>query len=396
MRRSLHHHRRPHDTGLRRVDLARVGNKGPRFGLAVSVVVVGLAIGLVTLAVALTGGAPNALVHLYYVPIFYAAARHGHVGALVAAIASGLATGPWMPSSHGSHGAQTFGEWGVRLGLMVFISLVASWLASQDPRPLDLLLRDVVLGQGLRSAVRNRRLRVHYQPLIDLIDGKVLGVEALCRWNDNRGRPVAPDLFIPAAEHTGAIMSVGREVLRQSTEQASKWVAERGDGLTMSVNVSAVQLCKPEFLLDLTRLAGNTAVRNYKLCIEITETAIIADRDKALLALGAARAMGVLVAIDDFGTGQSSFAYLAGFPIDIIKIDQSFVAAVDIDATARALVSAIVGIATALGATTIAEGIERAGQLRVLRELGCAIGQGYYLGRPAEAASVDWTKRSLA
>lgn len=354
------------------------------------------AIALVTVLVAATGGAPTPLAHLYYVPILYAAARHGHRGALVAAACSGLAVGPWMPVPGAVDEVQSARDWGVRLVLFVGVGLVASWLASQDARPFDLMLRDIVLGLGLRSAIRNRHLRVHYQPLIDLSDGTVLGAEALCRWNDSRGRPVAPDLFIPAAEHTGAIMAVGREVLRQSIEQANEWAADHGAGLTMGVNVSAVQLCKPEFLADLTRLAGCAAARDYKLCIEMTETAILADRDSAFLTLTAARAMGVLVAIDDFGTGQSSLAYLAGFPIDIIKIDQSFVAAVDVDATARALVGAIVGIAASLGAVTIAEGIERPAQLRVLRELGCDIGQGYFLGRPSEPADVDWLARALA
>lgn len=377
------------------MDLASVGNRGPQFGTAVSIVIVGLATALVTFAVYATGGAPNPYAHLYYIPILYAAARHGHIGAFLAAVAAGLAAGPLMPSSQISQGHQSISDWGLRLVLMVVISLVASWLVSQDPRPLDLLLRDVVLGHGLRSAVRSGRLRVHYQPLIDLRDGKVTGVEALCRWNDNRGRPVAPDLFIPAAEHTGAIMAVGREVLRQSTTQSAKWVAEHGEGLMMSVNVSAVQLCKPEFLADLTRLAGSAAARHYTLCLEITETAIMADRDKAFLALSAARAMGVHVAIDDFGTGHSSFAYLGGFPIDIIKIDQSFVERVDVDVTAHALVSAIVGVAGSLGATTIAEGIETVGQLQALRALGCDIGQGYYLGRPTEPGQIDWAPRAL-
>jgi len=377
------------------IDLARVGNRGPRFGMAVSFAMIVVAIGLVTLVIVLAGGAPTPLAHLYYIPILYAATRHGHRGAFAVAVASGLAVGPWMPSPHGSTGFQNLNDWVVRFFLFALVGLVASWLASQDARPFDVLLRDIVLGQGLRAAVRNGRLRAHYQPLVDLRDGRILGVEALCRWSDSRGRSVAPDVFIPAAEHTGAIMAVGREMLRMSTEQSLRWADEHGDGLTMSVNVSAVQLCKPGFLVDLTKMAGEAKSRRYTLCIEITETAIMADRDKALVALSAARELGVCVALDDFGTGQSSLSYLAGFPIDVIKIDQSFVAAVDCDATARALVGAIVHLASSLGAATIAEGIETPEQLRVLLDLGCDVGQGYYFGRPTDAADVDWATRSL-
>ena len=396
IRKPVHHAGGRSNAALRAIDLARVGNRGPRFGAAVSFAVIGAAIALVTFVIVLVGGAPTPLAHLYYVPILYSATRHGHRGALAAALASGLAVGPWMPAPNIASGVQSVNDWGVRLVLFVAVGLVASWLASQDARPFDVLLRDIVLGQGLRSAVRNGRVRVHYQPLVDLSDGRVLGVEALCRWSDSRGRAVAPDVFIPAAEHTGAIMMVGREVLRLSTEQSVRWADEHGDGLTMSVNVSAVQLGRPGFLDDLTRLAGEAASRRFRLCIEITETAIIADRANALAALSAARDMGVCIALDDFGTGQSSLAYLAGFPIDVVKIDQSFVEGVDVDATSRALVGAIVHIASSLGAITIAEGIERPEQLRVLRSLGCDIGQGYYLGRPTDAADVDWTARPLA
>ncbi|NYI40938.1 EAL domain-containing protein [Demequina lutea] len=380
----------------RGVDLARMGNKGARFGLAVSCGIILVLIALASLAVLVTGGVPNPLAHLYYIPILYAAARHGWKGGLSAAIASGLVVGVWMPAPKTATGNENVLDWGVRLALFVVVALVASWLAHQRPQPLELLIRDMVLGRGLRAAVRHRRLRVHYQPLVDLADGRVIGVEALCRWNDSRQRPVAPDVFIPAAERTGAISMVGREVLRIATEQSEQWANDHGDGMTMSVNVSPLELSHPDFLDGLKALVGEAKLRRYTLCVEITETAIISDPHGALVTLSALREMGALIALDDFGTGHSSLAYLAGLPIDIIKIDQSFVATVDTDPTSRALVNAVVRIASALGATTIAEGIERPSQLRVLKELGCDIGQGYFLGRPAEAADVNWAVRTLA
>lgn len=366
------------------------------WGALLSGAAIAVVIGGVTVVVAVTGGAPTPLAHLYYIPILYAAARHGRLSALVVATASGLAMGPWMPEPSAPSGLQGVGDWGVRLAFFIVVGLVAAWLTRQDPRPLDLILRDVVLSRDLRASVRHRRIEVHYQPLVDLSDGEVIGVEALCRWKDKRGRPVSPAVFIPAAENTGAIMSVGREVLRLSTEQSSAWAIVRGVGLTMSVNVSPVQLCDPGFVQRLADLVGSAADRKYQLCIEITETAIIADPVSALTTLTALREMGAVIALDDFGTGQSSLTYLAQLPIDIIKIDQSFVATVDVDPTSRALVNAVVHIASSLGAVTIAEGIETAGQLKALRQLGCTIGQGYYLGRPVEATRVDWTRRTLA
>lgn len=379
--------------GMRR---CRIGKPVPLTDIVVSGTIIGAVLALVTFTVAATGGVPNPLVHLCYIPILYGAVRHGRLGALVVAAVAGLAVGPWMPAPQVASGHQALGDWLVRLALFVLVGVVAAWLARQDARPIDLLLHDVVIGQRLRAAVRQRRMHVHYQPLVELDEGRVVGVEALCRWNDNRARPISPAQFIPAAEHTGAIIPLGREVLRLATAQANETARVQGDGLILSVNVSAVQLNCQEFLGALEALIGPAAERHYQLCIEITETAIVSDPDRALLTLSAAKEMGAIIAIDDFGTGQSSLAYLAGFPIDIIKIDRSFVATVDVDKTARALVSAVVRIAAALGATTIAEGIERPSQLRALRELGCDMGQGYYLGRPTEGDAVDWNRRPLS
>lgn len=381
---------------VRSVDGARASDKGTRVGVVVSGGFILAAIALVTFIVVVTGQAPNPLAHLYYLPILYGAARHGWIGGVAAAVTSGLAVGPWMPAPSSVTGYQSLRDWGVRLALFLVVALVATWLARQRPQPLEVLLRDAVLGQGLRAAVRKRQIRVHYQPLIDLADGRVIGVEALCRWTDGRQRSVAPDVFIPAAERTGAIALLGHEVLRIATEQGDRWARVHGDGMTMSVNVSPLELCHPGFLRGLETLAGEAKLRRYRLCVEITETAIIADPDKALITLTALRRIGALIALDDFGTGQSSLAYLAGLPIDIIKVDQSFVATVDTEPTSRAVVDAVVRIAAALGAKTIAEGIERPSQLCVLRELGCDIGQGYYLGRPTDNADVDWAVRALA
>ncbi len=377
------------------VDRAWANAVLPMVGHVLSWTFVLVSTGLVTWLVVATHGAPNPLVHLYYVPILYASARHGSVGALAGGSIAGLAAGPWMPTASPTTDHQTVQDWMVRLVLFVGVGIVAAWLARQQPRPLDSMLRDVVVGQALRSAVRHHQIRVHYQPLIDLTDGTVMGVEALCRWDDAKGKPVPPQQFIPVAERTGVICAVGREVLDQASRQAQQWRDDALPDFLMTINVSAIQLGEPKFLVDLTAAAGLARGRSARLCVEITETAIMVDPVRALATLEAARALGVTIAIDDFGTGHSSLTYLATFPIDIIKIDKSFIDDIDTDAKASALVHAIIQMAQSLGVATIAEGIEREAQVHALRELGCEVGQGYYLGRPSEANAVNWDQRSI-
>ncbi len=349
----------------------------------------------VTVLVAVTGGTPNTLVHLYYLPILYVAVRHGAKAAAAGAIVAGLAAGPWMVSSVDGSSDQPVGPWLVRLALLVAVGIVGAWLAREQPRPLDVMVRDIVMAQGLRNGIRHDQIRVHYQPLIDLTDGRVVGVEALCRWNDFKNRPVSPARFIPVAERSGVITALGRRVLYQAVGQAHRWVSQGRRGLLMTVNVSAVQLSDPTFLSDLNEIVRRDEADAFRVCLEITETAIIAEPVRALATLRAARARGITIALDDFGTGQSSLAYLADFPIDIIKIDQSFIADLGLDPTSHALVRAMVQMAHSLGALTIAEGIETPEQLKVLRALGCSMGQGYYLGRPCVAADVSWHPRDM-
>lgn len=351
---------------------------------------------VVTALMAWTGGAPSTLGHLYYIPILYVAVRHGARAAAVAGVVAGLAAGPWMRSSIEGVEHQKLSTWLVRLVLLVVVGVVAAWLAREEPRPLAVTFRDLALVQRLRAAIRHDHVKVHFQPLIDLNDGTVGGVEALCRWTDPQRGPMSPATFIPAAERRGVIDAVGRRVLDRSLDQAKRWVADGQKGFLVTVNVSAVQLSDPRFMTELAAAVNRIEPGEFRLCVEITETAIMADPARALTTLRAARALGVRIALDDFGTGQSSLAYLADFPIDIIKIDQSFVANVGRDSKSHALVNAMVQMAHSLGALTIAEGIETPAQLEALRSLGCTMGQGYYLGRPAEASAVVWESRDLA
>ena len=184
------------------------------------------------------------------------------------------------------------------------------------------------------------------------------------------------------AERTGTIIPIGAFVLEKAVQQGAAWHAGGAGDLIVAVNVSAHQLCQPDFFTHVCDALHDAGLSPRHLCIEITETVIVLDRHTALENISALHDMGVRIALDDFGTGHASLAYLQDFPIDILKIDLSFVSTVDTDPRSAALVTGITQLARALGAATIAEGIERRTQLETLRTLGCDYGQGYHLGRP--------------
>lgn len=364
-------------------------------GLASSFLLVASLITVITLWIQWRGGAPTAFMHLYYLPVLYAGARHGRLAAVVVGFASGIAGGPWMPSSSTPDAVQPVRDWLIRLFFFMLVGFVAAWLARQEPVPVEQSLRDAVVGHALRSALRHDAIKAHYQPFISLSDGRVLGAEALCRWYDKAGRAASPAHFIPVAERTGSVGTLGRSIAKMAASQAQLWSRQRDSMVTVAINVSAIELSDPTYLNYLRELVNKYATDKVQLCLEITETALMVNPQYAKETLATARALGVIVALDDFGTGQSSLAYLSGFPIDVIKIDASFVATVEKDEFSQALIAAVVQLAASLGARTVAEGIETPGQLNAVRELGCDIGQGYYLGRPSAANELDWSPRSL-
>ncbi len=356
---------------------------------------------LITAAVwhAAPSGSPTGLVHLYYLPVIYVAAFVGPRAAGLLATVAGLAAGPFMPVDgrfEVTAGEQPVSEWLVRLTSLVVIAVVVAWLAGRQARPMDLLLRDLASARSLRAAIAAGGVTVHYQPIVNLADGSVAGLEALCRWTNRSGRVVPPSEFIPVAERTGLIGLLGAHVLGLAVRQAEEWSGGPDRRPSMSVNVSASQLSDQGFRAAVADVLAASRLESSQLCLEITETAIIVDPAAALATVRAARRLGVRVALDDFGTGHSSLAQLAGFPIDIVKIDKAFVDTIDTDAKMRSLVLAIVEMAGALGAAAVAEGIERASQLTVLRDLGCPLGQGFHLGRPAPADAVDLSPRTVA
>ena len=234
------------------------------------------------------------------------------------------------------------------------------------------------LEQDLRSAVRLGQVWPVYQPICDVVTGRVLGVEVLARWA--RGaEPVPPGVFIPMAEAMGIIVELGADVLGQATAALARWRAG-GTGMGyVAVNVSPVQLRDPGFPALVSGVLADSGLAPSDLVLEITESAIMDDEPAVTAMLGALRELGVEISMDDFGTGYSSLSRLRSLPVSELKVDRSFVAELERDDTVTTMV---VALAQRLGLRTIAEGVETQSQLEALRALGCDAAQGYHLGRP--------------
>jgi diguanylate cyclase (GGDEF)-like protein len=249
------------------------------------------------------------------------------------------------------------------------------------------------LASGLRHAIQRQEFALHYQPIVQLATGAVMGVEALLRWNPDTG-PVPPNTFIPIAEETGLILPIGSWVLDQACRDARGWHDRHGTVLT--VNVSARQLRErtfPQTVLDALRDSGLPAPA---LVLEITETALLAVGDaetRSIIArLEQLRSHGIRVAVDDFGTGYSSLSYLRHLPVDILKIDRAFTPESSDDETSaenQAFTRAILQLSHTLELNTIAEGVETAGQARLLHEMNCQLAQGFHFARPMPAAAMS-------
>lgn len=252
-------------------------------------------------------------------------------------------------------------------------------------------LRDAVQARmeteaGLRGALRSDELTVHYQPEFDLRDGTVLGAEALVRWEHPTKGLLAAAAFIEVAEETGLVVEIGEFVLASACAEAASWPGG-DDGPVIRVNLAAAQLQREETVSLVRRVLAETGLAPSRLCLEITESAVMNDVRRAEEILGRLKDLGIHLAVDDFGTGFSSLAYLKRFPVDALKIDRTFVIDLGEDESDVAFVRAIVSLADALGLGVVAEGVETAAQAAILVELGCHRAQGFHFGRPAPAAA---------
>ena len=244
------------------------------------------------------------------------------------------------------------------------------------------------LETDLRRALETNEFELHYQPKLELASGSVVGVEALLRWRHPARGWIPPDTFIPVAEETGLIIALGDWVIRQACSQLVAWSREGLGHLTIAVNASVHQFSRPNFADSVLRTLFSYGVKPSQLHIEITESALMRNVEDTAACLSKFRAAGIALSVDDFGTGYSSLGYLRQLPIDALKIDRSFVRDVHVTADDKAICAAIIAMARELRLKVIAEGVENAEQLEMLRSQGCDQAQGYFIGRPQPAASL--------
>ncbi|HEY0445012.1 MAG TPA: EAL domain-containing protein [Allosphingosinicella sp.] len=257
-----------------------------------------------------------------------------------------------------------------------------------EPNQARAARRRFSIETELRRAIENDQLTLAFQPLIDLPTGAVSGFEALARWNHEERGVISPTEFIPVAEESGLIVSLGRWALDAAARTLADWDRQAGQELPLyvAVNLSAIQIARDDIASVVESSLASNGLAGERLTLELTESAIIQDPERATKVLEALKGLDAKVAMDDFGTGYTSLAYLQRLPIDVLKIDRSFVTGLLRDRDSVAIIRAILSLANALGMATTAEGIESEELAQALTELGCSHGQGFFFARPLPPA----------
>jgi diguanylate cyclase (GGDEF)-like protein len=267
-----------------------------------------------------------------------------------------------------------------------------------DGQMQEAVTTHLALSGDLHTALGRGELLLQYQPIVDLQTERLVGTEALIRWQHPQRGLVPPDRFIPIAESSGLIVPIGRWVMETAFDQLVSWhrsEAHFGE-MEIAVNVSAVQLLRRDFARDVAEALSSAGLDPRFVVLEITEGVLLADRLAALQAVRELKEVGVRIALDDFGTGYSSLSYLLQFPVDILKIDMSFVRGLGIDAEATAIVGSVVALGRTLGLTVVAEGVETEDQFQHLKRMGCSLAQGYHISRPAPPGALEENMRTWA
>jgi diguanylate cyclase (GGDEF)-like protein len=265
-----------------------------------------------------------------------------------------------------------------------------------DLRVLHLAGHQASLARSLPGAIGRGELHLEYQPIVDAIDRRVSGVEALLRWTHPSRGAVAPTVFVPFAEQSGQIIELGHWVLEQACSDRQDWQRHSAAQIGMSVNVSADQFMSAGLATIVATVLETTATDPALLTLEVTESVFVRDEERALVVLDELKEIGVKLALDDFGTGYSSLAYLNTLPIDTIKIDQTFIANLSAQPSSRAIVTAIIRLAHSIGMTAVCEGVETARQHQQVTQLGSDACQGFYYARPMRATDIDALVQSRA
>jgi diguanylate cyclase (GGDEF)-like protein len=257
------------------------------------------------------------------------------------------------------------------------------------PEMETLTVERQMLHHKLHSALERQEFLLHYQPQVNLITGRIIGAEALLRWQQPELGLIQPDKFIPIAEETGLIIAIGEWVLHTACMQARVWQAASQMPIRVSVNLSARQFRQPNLADKIAHILRTTGLDPDLLVLELTETSVMENVEATIVVLQQLQAMGVHISIDDFGTGYSSLNYLKRFPIDVLKIDKSFVQEISTDSNDAAIARAIIAMAQSLQLKVIAEGVETEDQFAFLRQSGCHAMQGYLFSRPVQLGEFE-------
>jgi EAL domain-containing protein (putative c-di-GMP-specific phosphodiesterase class I) len=268
----------------------------------------------------------------------------------------------------------------------------------------DRARRSAEVEDALRGAADRGELVLHYQPEVSLRTNQIEAVESLVRWQHPEWGLVAPGEFVPVAEASNLILEVGAWVLRTAAEQSARWRERFGDRApSVAVNISGRQFVQEDIVAVVAGILERSGADPADICLEITESILMDDVERTAETLGRLKGLGLRIAVDDFGTGYSSLSYLRRFPVDVLKVDQSFVSGLGHDPEDSAIVQAVVHMGRALRLTTVAEGVETGHHVIELRELDCDLAQGYHFARPVPAealtkmleAGPDWLTATL-
>ena len=341
------------------------------------------------LATHLPGGADTVVPHWYYLPIVFAAARFGPLAALLVALASGVLAGPLTLVNVADATAQETARWLSRTAFFVVIGQLMAGLVSPALPTATNELRRRRQDRDLRRGLANGEFYCVYQPIVDVATARPVAVEALVRWRHPSRGELGPGAFLPAAERSEVIHELGAFVLEAACRQAAAWNAlcdrHGRPRLQVNVNLSGRELEAPELIDRVRRSLDANHLPAAQLCLEVTESVLIDDVDACVRQLTALKDLGVQLAVDDFGTGYSSLSAVHRFPIDVLKLDRSFIEALGNGGQAEAISGGIVLFARTVGLTTVAEGIETPAHHQAAVDCGYDHAQGYHYARPMPA-----------
>ena len=329
------------------------------------------------------GGAHRVPPHWFYVPIVFAGLRFGWAGAVPTAVAATLLAGPLTPGDVTLAVPQDLRDWVVRGVFFVMVGATLPAMMRRGTKTIQQDRHDIRIEMEVRRALAHGEFVLFYQPIVDLVDRRIVGAEALVRWQHPKRGLLQPAAFIHDVERIG---SIATWVLEDATTTTARWrAAFTLDDFHVSVNVSAQNLAQPDFVAQVSTALKAARLDPRHLCVEVTESAMIGDIDNIAARLQVLRAIGVRIAVDDFGTGHATLSYLQQLPIDVIKIDRSFVDDLGTNRRGDAIVASLLQLAQRIDAVCIAEGVETEVQRNTLIESGCSLAQGYLFARPLPA-----------